>query len=306
MSFARAHDGFTAVELLVAMTLGVGLFVATLTVLDAFQRDNRFNVLRNETQDNARFAIDRLARELRNVSAPSVKEAGALEQAAPYSLTFQTINSTPASKGEIESNVTNAMRVRYCLDDANPGNEILWRQTMHWKTELPPALPTSSDCPDLDVFDWERSEELVTNITNRIGGQETRPLFVYGPTGASLTSQITAVEPTIYTDLNPGGRPGERQITTTIYLRNQNRTPVAAFTATELGKHHVYLNASESLDPNGLALSYRWWDTGSQLSTTSQQYETPELTEGSAHTFKLEVKNPGGLSSVAEQVFQVK
>jgi hypothetical protein len=305
MSFARAHDGFTAVELLVAMTLGVSLFVATLTVLDAFQRDNHFNVLRDETQDNARTAVDRLARELRNVSAPSVKEAGALEQAKRYSLTFQTINSTPASKGEIESNVTNAMRVRYCLNNTNPSDEVLWRETMRWKTELPPPLPTSTACPDLNVFDWEHTEELVTNITNRIGGQ-TRALFVYGPAGASLTSQITSVEPTIYTDLNPGGRPGERQINTTIYLRNQNRAPAASFTVTELGKHHVYLNASESVDPNGLALSYQWWDNGSLLSTTSQQYETPELVEGSAHTFKLEVKNPGGLSSTAEQVFVVK
>lgn len=305
MSLARAHDGFTAVELLVAMALGVGLFVATLTVLDAFQRDNRFNVLRNETQDNARTAVDRLARELRNVSAPSVKEAGALEQAKRYSLTFQTINSTPASKGEIEGNATDAMRVRYCLNNTNPSDEVLWRETMHWKTELPPPLPTSNACPDLNVFDWEHSEQLVANITNRIGGQ-SRALFVYGPAGASLTSQITSVEPTIYTDLDPGGQPGERQLTTTIYLRNQNRAPVASFTATELGKHHVYLNASESVDPNGLALSYRWWDNGSPLSTTSQQYETPELTEGSAQTFKLEVKNPGGLTSIAEQVFVVK
>ena len=304
MSFARAHDGFTAVELVVAMTLGVGLFVATLTVLDVFQNDSRFNLLRNETQDNARVAVDRLARELRNVSAPSVKEAGALEQAKRYSLTFQTINSTPAAKGELEGNVTDAMRVRYCLDNTNPSDEILWRETMHWKTELPPALPTSTACPDLNVFDWDHAEELVTHVTNRIGGQ-TRPLFVYGPAGASLTSQITAVEPTIYSDLNPGGRPGERLIGTTIYLRNQNRTPVAAFTATELGPQRVYLDASESADPNGLALSYRWWDNGASLNTTSQQYETPPLAKGT-HTFKLEVQNPGGLSSVAEKAFEVK
>jgi hypothetical protein len=278
--------------------------VATLGVLDAFQNDSRFNLLRNETQDNARTAIDRVARELRNVSAPSVKEAGALEQAKRFSLTFQTINSTPPQKGELESNVTDAMRVRYCLNDTNPSNEVLWRETMHWKTELPPPLPTSTACPDLNIFDWEHAEELVTHITNRI--QEPRSLFVYGPPGASLTSQITSVEPTIYSDLNPGGQPGERRITTTIYLRNQNRTPVASFTATELGPHRVYLNASESADPNGLALSYRWWDNGSLLNTTSQQYETQPLPENSTQTFKLEVQNPGGLSSVAEQVFQVK
>ena len=305
MRFARAHDGFTAVELVVAMTLGVGLFVAALSVLDVFQNDSRFNLLRNETQDNARTAVDRLARELRNVSAPSVKEAGALEQAETYALTFQTINSTPVEKVPLEGNVTDAMRVRYCLNNTNPSDEILWRETTHWTSEKPPELPTSHACPDLNVFDWEHAEELVTHITNRIGGQEVRPLFVYGPSGASLTSQITAVIPTVYTDLNPGGRPGERLIGTTIYLRNQNRTPVASFTATELGPQRVYLDASESADPNGLALSYRWWDNGTSLNTTSQQYETPPLEKGT-HTFKLEVQNPGGLASVAEKAFEVK
>jgi type II secretory pathway pseudopilin PulG len=303
MNFARAQHGFTVVELLVAMSLAVGLFAVTLGVLDVFQRDNHFNLLRNETQDNARTAIDRLARELRNVSAPSVKEAGALEQAGRYALTFQTINSTPAGKGEIEGNVTNAMRVRYCLDDSNPNSEVLWREVEHWKTEQAPALPTSSACPDLNVADWEHAEQIVTNITNRIGGQ-SRALFVYGPDGASLTSQITSVEPSVYTDLNPGAEPGERLVTTTIYLRNQNRSPVASFTGTEVRRHFV-LNASESLDPNGLALSYRWWDNGTLLSTTSQQYETAELTAGTTHTFKLEVKNPGGLSSTTEQTFLV-
>jgi hypothetical protein len=305
MSLARAHGGFTVVELLVAMTLGVSLFAATLSILDAFQRDNRFDVLTNETQDNARTAIDRLARELRNVSAPSTTEAGALEQAKRYSLTFQTINSTPVSKSLLEGNSTNAERVRYCLNNSDPTNEILWRQIAYWQTATAPPLPTSTTCPDLSPTDWNHSEELVAHITNRIGGQ-SRPLFVYGPAGASLPSQITAVEPTIYTDLNPGGRPGERQITTTMYLRNQNRSPVASFTATEVGKHHVYLNASESYDPNGLALSYHWWDSGTLLSTTAQQYETAELTAGSVQTFKLEVKNPGGLSSATEQAFLVK
>jgi hypothetical protein len=301
MSFARAHSGYTVVELLVAMTLGLGLFAGALTILDVFQRDNRFELLRNETQDNARTATDRLAHELRNVSAPSTTEAGALEQAGSYSLTFQTINST-LSKGVL-GNVTNAQRVRYCLNDSNPDNEILWRQVERWESAVAPPLPTSTECPDVDPTDWVQSEQLVAHITNRVGGQ-TRVLFVYGPSGASLPSEITSVEPTIYTDLNPGGRPGERQLTTTIYLRNQNRSPIAAFTVAEVGKHQVYLNASESVDPNGLALTYHWWDDGTQLGATSQQVETTEP-EGT-HTFKLEVKNPGGLTNAAEQVFEVK
>jgi prepilin-type N-terminal cleavage/methylation domain-containing protein len=304
MSLPRDENGFTLIELLVTMTLSMIVFAATLSVLEVFQNDNRFDTMRNETQDNTRTALDRLARELRDVSAPSTTEAGALEQAKKYSLTFQMINATPTSKSELEKNLTNAMRVRYCLNDSNPQNEILWREVTRWKTEQPPALPTSTACPDLSSADWETTEQLVQHVTNRIGGQ-TRPLFVYGPPGASLTSQITSVEATVYTDLNPGGRPGERQLTSSIYLRNQNRTPVASFTATEVGKHSVYLNASESYDPNGLALTYAWWDNGVPLNTTAQRYELKEPLLG-LHTFKLEVKNPGGLASVSELQFEVK
>jgi hypothetical protein len=193
------------------------------------------------------------------------------------------------------------MRVRYCLNNSNPSNEVLWRETMHWTTKTPPALPISTACPD--TADWGKTEALVEHITNRIGGQ-SRPLFAYGPPGALLPASITSVEATVYTDLTPGRTGSERQLTSTIYLRNQNRTPIASFTATEVGKA-VYLNASESVDPNGLALSYKWWDNGTLLKTTAQQYEAKEESLG-VHTFKLEVTNPGELSAATEQLFEVK
>jgi prepilin-type N-terminal cleavage/methylation domain-containing protein len=301
MSRARANHGFTLIELLVAMTLTVIVFGATLSVLDVFQNDNRYELLRNEVQDNARTSIDRLARELRNVAAPTTLEAGALEQAKRYSLTFQTINSTPTSESEFRENRTNAMRVRYCLNDTNPNNEVLLRETQHWTTKTPPELPISTACPD--AADWGKTEVLVEHITNRIGGQ-TRELFAYGPPGALLPASITSVEVTVYTDLTPGRKGSERQLTSTIYLRNQNRTPIASFTATQVGTA-VDLNASESVDPNGLALSYKWWDNGTLLKTTAQQYEVKEESPG-VHTFKLEVTNPGGLSASTEKPFEVK
>jgi hypothetical protein len=142
-------------------------------------------------------------------------------------------------------------------------------------------------------------------VTNRVGGQTTRPLFTYGPTGASEVSKIVSVEPNMYIDLNPGGHPGETQLTTSISLRNANRQPIVAFTAVQIGRHIVVLNASESNDPGGLALTYKWWDNSTLLNTTAQRYETPELKEGSVHTFKLEVTNPGGLSNSAEKVVEI-
>jgi prepilin-type N-terminal cleavage/methylation domain-containing protein len=299
MTSARAYDGFTLVELLVTMTLATIVFGATLSVLDVFQTDNRFELMRNETQDDARSSVDRLARELRNVAAPSTKEAGALEVAEAYSLTFETIDATGQSE-----NASKVMRVRYCLNDSEPRNEVIWRQVDRWAGATP-AIPTSTTCPDLTAGDWDSSALLVKHVTNRIGGQ-TRPLFTYGPAGATLVAQITSVKPTLYLDANPGSRPGETELSSSVALRNENRPPTAAFTAIQLGSaRHVLLNASESVDPDGLALTYKWWDGSTQLNTSAEQYETGSLEKGSKHTFKLEVTDPGGLKSTAEQTVTI-
>ena len=103
------------VELLVTIVLAGLVFGATLTVLEVFQSDARSDQLRNENQDNARNAVDRLARQLRNVVSPSTEKAGALLQAQPYEVAFQTIDS---SKAPVGKNVSGAMLVRYCLDDS--------------------------------------------------------------------------------------------------------------------------------------------------------------------------------------------
>lgn len=291
MTPAGADDGFTLIELLVTMALAVIVFGATLAVLDVFQNDNRVELLRNETQDNARNSVDRLARELRNVAAPSTKEAGALELAEEYSLTFETVDVTGKS----------VIRVRYCLNNSNPSNEVVWKQT----ASAAPPIPTSTACPDLNAGHWDSNTQLVQHVTNRVGGQ-SRPLFTYGPAGATLVAQITSVKPTLYLDVNPGTRPGESELSSSIDLRNENRPPKAGFTAVQLGAgRHVLLNASESTDPDGLALTYKWWDGASLLSTNAEQYETASLEKGSKHTFRLEVADPGGLKSTAEQTVTI-
>lgn len=302
------EQGFTLIEVLVAMLMTMIIFAATLTVLDAFGHDSRVDTLRSETQDNARNALDRLAREIRNVAAPSTKAAGALELAETYNVIFETIDATKTSSG---SNATNSMRVRYCLNDSNPENEIFWRQWKRWETAEAPAVPTGTTCPE-PGSNWDGKQKLVEHVVNKIGGKK-RPLFEFGPTGASAVSQIVSVEPTLYLDPAPGNRAGESeaqlesQLTSSIALRNDNRPPAAAFSAVELGASRIVaLNASESADPDGLALTYAWWLNGTKQSTTSQSWETSALIAGSKQTFKLEVTDPGGLSSTTERTVEVK
>ena len=298
MSPARSEAGFTLIELLVTMLITSIVFGATLSVFDVFQKDNRLNQLRAETQDTARTTMDRMSRELRNVAAPSSEAAGALEQAKNYSLTFQTTNSVSSPQVN--------MRVRYCLSNKVPTNEVLYRQVRTWQAgSAVPALAVSSSCPDV-AGNYESTSRLVEHVVNRVGGQ-SRPLFTYGPSTASTVAEIVSVEPTLYIDLNPGTKPGESQLTSSIALRNENRPPTAAFTAIQQGsKRVVELNASESSDPDGLALTYKWWEDGAKLSSTGQQITTAEETAGTKHAFKLEVTDPGGLKSETTKELTIK
>jgi prepilin-type N-terminal cleavage/methylation domain-containing protein len=312
MRRAAREQGFTLIEVLVTIALAMVVFGATLTALDVFQTNNQNDLRRNEAQDNARNAIDRLARDMRNVAAPKsvVELPGALERAEPYSIVFQTIDArAPEASSE---NATNAMRVRYCLNDTEPANEKLWRQEMRWTSKEAPEVPgesTEATCPGKETGSgWKGNSVLASFVTNRIGGQN-RALFTYGPKGWSETAQITTVEPTLYLDVLPGKRPGETRLTSTISLRNANRQPTASFTITEVNGH-LLLNASASTDPDGLALSYKWSEGSKEgevvLSSTAQQYETPLLISKSTHTFWLKVSDPGGLSASTKEVFTLK
>jgi len=300
VTLARDESGLTLLEILASLAVMSVVFGATLSVLDVFQTHSRFDQLRAEAQDNARSTIDALARQLRNGAAPSTLTPGALEKAGSYSIVFQTIEASGGVKG---ANLSNAIRVRYCLNTSVPGDEVLWKQTETWETASAPPLPTLTTCPD--NIDYQTSTQVVQHIVNRIGGQK-RPLFSYGPAAWSSVSQITSVAPNIFIDLNPGHAPGETQLQSTIDLRNENQPPEASFTAVELGSGVVQLNASQSTDPDGLALTYKWWDNGEPLTSTSQETETKKLQPASVHTFKLEVTTPGGLASTSTVTLAIR
>jgi type II secretory pathway component PulJ len=306
MTSARSARGFTLIETLVSMAMAIVVFGATLSVLDVFQRGNRFDNLRNEAQDSSRTAIDALARELRNGAAPSSLTPGALEKAGKYSIVFQTIEPTtnPLPGGDL--NKTNAIRVRYCLNRSEPSNEVLWKQTAKWETEKAPELPTVSTCPDPNEVDYQTKVQVTRYIVNATekNGRTAAPLFTYIPASWTTVGQITAVEPNIYLDVNPGQRPGETQLTSSIDLRNENRAPAASFTATELG-YNVQLNASQSTDPDGLALKYTWFNNSTRIPSTSPETEVGPFTPGSTQTFTLEVTTPSGLTATEKTELKI-
>ena len=289
-------QGFTLIEVLVTMTLALVVFGATLAAFNVFQQEEGYTRKRNETQDAARNTIDRLSRQLRNVIAPSAEYAGALEENKEYSVKFETVNTSSASFGS--ENPAHAMRVRYCLDDTHSSDEILREYSQEWK-EKDPGTPTTTSCNGKLEGGWTNTRQLVEHVTNEIDEHKKHAVFSYS---SSELPQVVTVTSDLYLDVNPGHRPGESRLTSSVALRNANRRPVAKFTiASEAGSKNYRLNASESYDPDGLALTYKWWETegsGSEteLSTTSQIFQTELKSKNTEYTFKLQVTNPGGLS----------
>jgi prepilin-type N-terminal cleavage/methylation domain-containing protein len=300
MRLLSEENGFSLIELLVGITLALIVFGGVLTLLDTFQSNAKTSQLRNENQDNARSAIDRLSRNLRNVAAPSAGSAGALEKAGPYDMVFQTVSSTQVFGAQ---NVSNQMRVRYCLDSSNPSSENLWLQTQTWTTSSAPAAPGTSSCPSSS---WSSQYKLVSAITNLVDGQNPRSLFTYAPLGANATAQLNGVEVDLFLNPRPGSAPGETELKSAIYLRNSNAPPTSSFTISQVNGH-VLLNGSQSADPNGQALTYQWSLDGSSISgATTQQYDAGSLNSGSNHTFALTVTDTDGLTATSQQAVTIQ
>ncbi len=76
-----------------------------------------------------------------------------------------------------------------------------------------PAVPSSTACPDPSASDYAGKANgnpccvELTDVQNEVGGDTTRPLFTYGPTGWANANQIQEVQVNVITDLNPGHLP---------------------------------------------------------------------------------------------------
>lgn len=276
------EDGFTLVELLVVIVLVVIVMSATLTAFASFEQTTGTNQRQNESQDRVRVGLASLSRELRNLASPTAERPEAIVRATPTDLIFQSVSST----------VTR--RVRYCLDTA--GRRLLRQVDPEPFAALPSAACTGTPAG------WASSATAAGDVVNG-----TRALFGYNvedPLG------ITEISSTLWVDVNPGERPLETSLQTSVFLRNQNRSPTASFTADVNGSSIVF-NGAESSDPEGRSLRFFWYDTA--VSTNSPNCgelpdEVPQTgcvgvnvvatytpTTGGDHSVYLVVADPAGL-----------
>lgn len=261
------ESGFSLIELLVAMSMVVVIFGATLTVLEVITRQAQGNTQRNDAQDRARLGIDLIVRQLRNISSP-IASPKLVERAAPNDLVFQTVG-----RGPVGANASGAQRVRYCIPQdtatGSPGSEALYSQTQTWTTAQPPASPWSADpavsipCPDNSATTVAQSVTtgtiVVPSVTNRYLMRTDRPAFSYnnGATPSDL-SKVISVQLDLFVNPTPQIPKAATELRSAAYLRNQLRPPEASFTSTPTGSGGVLLNGGTSYSPDGEDLSYSW------------------------------------------------
>jgi hypothetical protein len=145
---------------------------------------------------------------------------------------------------------------------------------------------------------------VATHLTNKVGD---RPLFSYTGDGGTITAtdssaraDVTRVVADVFLDEDTTRPPKELELSSSVFLRNQNREPTAVMTGTILNptSRLIQLNGSASQDPESQSLSYAWYmDDGATPIGTGivLQYTVP----AGRHTFQLKVQDPAGLEGVS-------
>jgi prepilin-type N-terminal cleavage/methylation domain-containing protein len=306
---AADERGMTLVELLVAMSLSVIVFGATLTVFSGMQRTMTNTEEHNDRQQEARVAIDRLARDLRNLASPTSSSTGlsnaprGVDRNGRYDLIFKTVDDTT---GPRPGNRAAAKRVRYCYDGADPKRGRLLMQQQSSASYTPSTFPAATACPAPPGAGYDGPTIVIADhLTNRLGGRDDRPLFVYSSDGTQIPydfpgamTATTRVEARLWLDGKPGDAPVETRISSSVILRNQNRPPVAAFTAS-VSSYVITLNGSETNDPENEQLQYEWYEGSTPESATKIEGATsvvhilaPRLP--GTYTFLLKVTDSAG------------
>jgi hypothetical protein len=263
MSRAGRDEGFTFIEALLALSLSLVVFTATMTLVIVVLHSVQGNNARNDAQDRARLGIDLIARQLRNIASP-ITSPKLIERASAYELVFQTIASPNGA------DVSGAERVRYCVpNDTTSGsvnNEVLIGQTQTWNTASSPAtIPwNASTCPDTSPSDGNSAtgayKILASAVTNRYKQRTDRPLFYFNDssTPPSDLSQVRSVQIDLFVNPTPKPPAAEDELRSGVFLRNQVRPPVAYFTSTPTGNGGVLLNGGISYSPDNYDLSFSW------------------------------------------------
>jgi prepilin-type N-terminal cleavage/methylation domain-containing protein len=288
-----SEDGFTLVELLVATAMALVVFAVTLSTLAVFNDSSQTLTHRNDSQNQARLAVDQIVGQLRNTMS-STAAPGLVLRATSYDLVFQTI---VGSSGQTEL-------LRYCVPpDPAPGSSAAEALIAQAQTPAPATIPWSAGaCPDPAYG----STVLVPGVTNRFQGA-ARPVFSYnGGTAPSDLTTINSVGIDLFVNTTRADPNNEFELQSSALLRNA-QSPVAAFTWSQGASGTVVLDAGASYAPPGNSLQYAWTcKTSAGATVGTSTASTFEWSPG-AGTYKvtLTVTDGAGLQSSITQTVTV-
>jgi type II secretory pathway pseudopilin PulG len=295
--------GITLVELLIASFVSMVVLGATMSIVIVMARATKADDRQNEAQQTARETLDNMARTLRNMASPTsllgtadvATAPRSIDRDLPNDLIFKDVDQVQPA-GSL--NKPNVRRVRYCLKSTTPANGVLYMQTQTWTTATDPAQPADTACPGAG---WSATRIITNHVTNAVGN---RAIFTYTgdagvvtATDSSSRADISRVSANLFVDADTAQQPPETQLTTSVFLRNQNREPVASWLGSQIlntTTRTIQLNGSASTDPEGQGLTYQWFmDGGTTPIGTGVlvQFKVP----AGQHSFVVKVFDPANL-----------
>ena len=277
--------------LLVAMVLFTVVLGATLGAFETFTTRNNEEAQRAEVEDRARVAVDRLTRELRNVGQPQPDGVSTFERAEDYDLVFKTVDRSVAPTA---ANAASLVRVRYCLNSSTPGNATLHYQTQAWTSGS--TAPADPACPSAGAG-WSTNTVVADWISNRAGGQN-RPLFDYNGDPAA---EVRTVHADLLLDADASRGPKETELSSGVFLRNQNRRSDRGVHADAVGHLHRPQRLAVGRSRGGPA-GFQFYDrTGATPVAISSCASvvctwTPSYSSGTGYRIGLTVTDTGGIA----------
>jgi prepilin-type N-terminal cleavage/methylation domain-containing protein len=151
----RAEAGFTIIELVVTLTILLLIVSATMSMLVAGWRATDFSTRRGETQDEVRLAVDRLTKDLRQVTR--------------FNTTFPTSGTGSWTGNDLDFLTYTAaspdvpVRVRWWISAATLHRQE-WRPdgTTGARAILQAITPAGTDVPELFFCDVLQGSDAVT------------------------------------------------------------------------------------------------------------------------------------------------
>ena len=280
----RDADGMTIVELLVAMTMSLLIFAATLQVYETAIRTSSRTDKAVNAAERGQQTMSRLVRALREATAWQQTRAGGT--AGTVLLRADSSDIAVARVAPRGARTTANPRVleslRFCVSDGR-----LYHQRITGR-----GTPVTA-CPDPA---WT-----VVATVSGIRNAASAPVFAY----ETDVTGIATVAVRLDIDDDPLTGPPAQTLLGGVQLRNQNQPPSASFTVIPTSGRHLQLNASTSVDPEGQLLEYTWRDNGAVIpdrATPLLDYVAPAA---GTRTIELTVKDPSGGQATASRPVEV-